>query len=260
MRLHLWHLRCLEQNSMIVTFLGTKGGTGTTTLAVNCASELRRLSHRPTLIVEVKQGPGDVAVLLGLRPRYSLVDLIDQRAWTDRTLAARFVTEHSSGLHVLAASDAFGRPSSRDAESVEHALRAYAAVYDHVVVDVGSTVNACAATALTNSEVVMLVANPDLPCLRNLQRYGDVLRLKGVAPETVRIVLNRTSDADMLPAGQIERTLSRRLDYRLASDYRTVATAMNAAVPISSLRPTELHEQLTTMARTLCGPRLMASV
>jgi Flp pilus assembly CpaE family ATPase len=31
---------------MIVSFLGTKGGTGTTTLAVNCAADIRRITNR----------------------------------------------------------------------------------------------------------------------------------------------------------------------------------------------------------------------
>ena len=40
---------------MIVTFLGTKGGTGTTTMAVNCAADIRRITDRPTLLADVKQ-------------------------------------------------------------------------------------------------------------------------------------------------------------------------------------------------------------
>lgn len=244
---------------MIVSFLGTKGGTGTTTLAVNCAADVRRLSKRPTLIADAKTGPGDVAVFLGLRPRYSIVDLIDQHGWTDRALAARFTSEHSSGVHVLASSDAFGRPRARDAEAVEQALRAYSALYDYVVVDAGSTLNACAAAALTIADVVMLVATPDVPCLRNLQRYGDGLRLAGVAPERVRIVLNRASDSGVLEAGHIEKVLSRTIDYQVSSDYRTASAALNTAVPISALRPTDLHAQITAIARALCGPKLAAS-
>jgi pilus assembly protein CpaE len=244
---------------MIVTFLGTKGGTGTTTLAVNCAADLRRLSNRPTLIADIKAGPGDVAVFLGLRPRYSIVDLIDQLGWMDRALAGRFITEHDSGVHVLAASDGFGRPASRDAEPVEHTLRAYSSVYDNVIVDAGCTLNPCAAAALALADVVMLVANPDVPCLRHLQRYGDALRLAGVAPERVRIVLNRTSDNGVLKAAQIEKALSRTIDYQVPSDYRTVASAVNAGVPISSLRTTELHAHITTIARALCDPARAAS-
>ena len=245
--------------SMIVSFLGTKGGTGTTTLAVNCGADLRRLSNRATLVADVKTGPGDVAVFLGLRPRYSIVDLIDQHGWTDRALAMRFLCEHASGLFVLAASDGFGRPASRAAARVEPTLRAASTGVDYVVVDSGSTVNASAAAALAISDIVMLVANPDVACLRNLQRYADALRLAGVAPERVRIVLNRASDSEALPVAQIERVLSRHIDYQVASDYRTLATALTNGVPLSSLKATEVHEAITAMARALGGRKLAAS-
>jgi pilus assembly protein CpaE len=244
---------------MIVTFLGTKGGTGTTTLAVNCAEDLRRISNRPTLIADVKAGPGDVAVFLGLRPRYHIVDLLDQVAWTDPSFTARFAAEHECGLRVLPASDGFGRPSERDAEGIEQILRCVSSLHDFVVIDAGSTLNGCAAAALTNSDVVMLVANPDVPCLRNLQRYGDALRLAGVAPERVRIALNRSSDNGVLPVGQFENVLGRSIDYQLPSDYRTVAAAVNTGVPISCLRVSDLHVQIAAMARGLIGSRLTAS-
>ena len=249
---------CHGLRYMIVTFLGTKGGTGTTTLAVNCAEDVRRLTDRPTLIADVKAGPGDVAVFLGLRPRYSVVDLVDQVGWTDRAHASRYIAEHNCGLHVLAASDGFGRPSSRDAEGLEQTLRCLSSMYDFVIIDAGSTLNACAAAALTIADVVMLVTNPDVPCLRNLQRYSDALKLAGVLPERVRIVLNRTSENGVLPTRQIEKVVGRALDYQIPSDYRTVATAVNTGVPISSLRNTDLHAQITAMARALVGSKVAA--
>ena len=66
---------------MIVSFLGTKGGTGTTTLAVNCAADIRRHTNRSTIVVDLKNGPGDVALFLGLRPRHSLLTALDHLAW-----------------------------------------------------------------------------------------------------------------------------------------------------------------------------------
>ena len=64
-----WHTGCLYPR-MIVSYLGTKGGTGTTTLAVNGAADIRRLTLKPTVIVDLKTGPGDVSLFLGLRPRH----------------------------------------------------------------------------------------------------------------------------------------------------------------------------------------------
>jgi len=70
---------------MIVSYLGTKGGTGTTTLAVNGAADIRRITGRSTVVVDLKIGPGDVALFLGLRPRHSLLTAIDHLAWIDPT-------------------------------------------------------------------------------------------------------------------------------------------------------------------------------
>jgi pilus assembly protein CpaE len=239
--------------AVIIAFLGTKGGTGTTTIAVNCAADIYRLSRRSTLVVDAKPGPGDVAVFLGLRPRYSIVELIDQTGWGERTLASRYVTEHESGVHVLAASEGFGRPNSRDAEGVERSLAWLATAYDYVVVDAGSTLTSSAVTSLAAADLVVLVANPDVPCLRNLQRLNDALRLAGVAPERTRVLLNRTSESNVLPLAHIENVVGRPMDFQLPSDYRTVAAAVNTGVPVSRLRPTDLQQQLESMARTLIG-------
>jgi pilus assembly protein CpaE len=242
---------------MILTFLGTKGGTGTTTMAVNCAADIHRISTRPTLIADVKQA-GDVGVFLGLRPRYALGDLLDQVGWTDRELMTRFITEHDCGLHVLPASEGFARPSARDAEGVEETLRCLSEMYDYLVIDAGSTLTESTVAALALSDLVMLVANPDVPCLRNLQRLTDTIRLDGVGPERLRIVLNRTSENGVMPVSQIEDALSRTIDFRVPSDYRTVTAAVNTGVPVSALRVTDLHLQVDSMARTLIGSNLTA--
>jgi pilus assembly protein CpaE len=246
------------RGAVIITFLGTKGGTGTTTMAVNCAADIHRLSRRATVVIDAKQGPGDVAVFLGLRPRYSIVELIDQVAWSDQTLASRYVAEHDSGLHVLAASEAFGRPHGRDQEGVAQALACLSSMYKFVVIDAGSTLSS-AAPALTVADVVVLVANPDVPCLRNLQRLTDALRLTGVPPEVVRVLLNRVSDSGALPVTQIEKVLARTIDFQVPSDYRTVAAAINTGVPVWTLRQTDLHVQLEVMARALIATQSAAA-
>ena len=71
---------------MIVSYLGTKGGTGTTTMAVNGAADIRRITNRSTVIVDLKHGPGDVALFLGLRPRHTVLTALDKLAWIDPLL------------------------------------------------------------------------------------------------------------------------------------------------------------------------------
>jgi pilus assembly protein CpaE len=238
---------------MIVSYLGTKGGTGTTTLAVNGAADIRRVTGRSTIVVDLKHGPGDVALFLGLRPRYSLLTALDHLAWIDPTTLRRFVVEHSSGLHVLAAGDDFSRPALRDADHIELLLRALNTVYDFVIVDVGCTLMPPATTALQLSEQILLVANPDVPCLRNLQRIIDAVKAAGVPAERTKIVLNRASEFEVLSTAQIERVVGFTITHSVSSDYRSVASAVNSGVPVSALKVTELTKQLESVARGVAG-------
>ena len=238
---------------MIVSYLGTKGGTGTTTLAVNGAADIRRITGRSTVVVDLKNGPGDVALFLGLRPRYSLLTAIDQLAWIDPSTLRRFVVEHDCGLHVLAAGDEFSRPTVRDADHIEQLLRALNSIYDYVIIDAGCTLMPPATTALQLSEAILLVANPDVPCLRNLQRIIDAVKAVGVPAERMKVVLNRASEFGVLSTAQIERVLGFSIAHSIASDYRSVASAVNSAVPVSALRVTDLNRQLEAIARGVCG-------
>ena len=238
---------------MIVSYLGTKGGTGTTTMAVNGAADIRRLTNRSTIIVDLKSGPGDVALFLGLRPRHSLLTAIDNLAWIDPLMLSRYVVEHQCGLHVLAAGDEFGRPGQRDAEAVEQTLRALNSIYDYVILDAGTSLMAPTAAALQLSDHILMVANPDVPCLRNLQRLIDAVKRAGVTGERLQIVLNRASEFGVLSTAQIERVLGFTIAFNVNSDYRTVASAVNSGVPVSTLRASEIHAQLDVIARAIAG-------
>src|SRR3954469_18506085 len=77
-----------------LVFFGAKGGAGTTTMAVNCGVELCRLSRRSTVIVDLKPGLGEVALFLGVRPRYSLLDAIDNLHRLDREFLQELVVKH----------------------------------------------------------------------------------------------------------------------------------------------------------------------
>ncbi len=147
----------------------------------------------------------------GVVPRPAAAAFAADRARSpgvDRSaVAVALRVEHECGLHVLAAGDEFGRPGPRDAEAVEQTLRALNSIYDFVILDVGTSLMMPAAAALQLSDPILLVANPDVPCLRNLQRLIDAVKTAGVPVERLQIVLNRASEFGVLSTAQIERVL-----------------------------------------------------
>ena len=234
-------------------FLGAKGGAGTTTVAVNCAVELARVTKRPTAIVDLKPCLGEVALFLGVRPRFTVLDAIENLHRLDREFLKELMSRHKSGLDILAASEQFDRPNAQDAVGVEELLRVLGKLYDYIVIDAGNLINACAVAALYAADTVFLVANPDVPSIRNAQRLVDRVRQLGAGSERIRVLLNRTTDQHLIAPKQIETALGYGIHHSFASDYRTVSTALNSGVPLTLTNHSEISAQFNNFTRQLLG-------
>lgn len=234
-------------------FLGAKGGAGTTTVAVNCGVELARTTKRSTIVVDLKNCLGEVALFLGLRPRFTALDAIENLHRLDRNFLQELVAKHKSGLDVLAGSEQFDRPNAQDAPALEELLRLLTKTYDYVVIDAGNVINACSAAALYAADTIFLVTNPDVPSIRNAQRLVDRVRQLGAGSERVKVLLNRASDQHLIAPKQIETALGYGIHHTFASDYRTVSTALNSGVPLSMANHSEIAAQFSTFTRHLLG-------
>jgi pilus assembly protein CpaE len=182
-----------------LAFFGAKGGAGTTTIAVNCAVELARLTKRATVILDLKRGLGEVALFLGIRPRFSLVDAIDNLHRLDRAFLRELVTKHKSSVDLIAGSEQFDRPGAGDASAIEELFQVLTRHYEYIVIDAGSDINVCTQAGLYAAETMFLIANPDVASVRNAQRLIERVRQLGVAGERVRLLLNRAAEPYPIP-------------------------------------------------------------
>ena len=234
-------------------FLGAKGGAGTTTVAVNCGVELARQTKRPTIVVDLKTCLGEVALFLGVRPRFTVLDAIENLHRLDKDFLKELVAKHKSGLDILAGSEQFERPNAQDAGALEELMRVLTRAYDYVVIDAGNVITACVAAALYAADTIFLVTNPDVPSIRNAQRLVDRVRQLGAGSERVKVLLNRSSDQNLVGPKQIETALGYGIHHTFSSDYRTVSTALNSGVPLSMTNHSEIAAQVDSFTRLLIG-------
>src|SRR5438105_8068218 len=234
----------------VLMFLGAKGGVGTTTLAVNCAVDLRRLSGRSTIIVDLKPGIGEVGLFLGVRSRYSLLDALDNVQRLDAEFLRELVGKHKSGVDILGGSDQFDRPGVNDGPAVEEVIRLLSAQYDFVIIDAGTQLTAFNTAPLYAADAICLVANPDVASVRNTQRVLDRIRELGPSADRIRLLLNRAAEPYPIPPAQIEAALGHPIHQRFPSDYRTVAMALNSGVPLTLAGNSDMATQFERLTRT----------
>lgn len=237
-----------------LVFFGAKGGAGTTTVAVNCGVELARLSKRPTVIVDLERGLGEVALFLGIRPRFTVIDAIDNLHRLDAQFLKELVTKHKSSVDILAGSEHFDRPAPGDASGLEELFQVLSRHYEYVVIDAGSEINNCTGAALFAAHTMFLVANPDVPSVRNAQKLLERVRQIGAAGERVRILLNRAAEPYPIPPKQIEQAVGHPIHHTFPSDYKVVATALNSGVPLAQSGDSEIAKAFDQFTRRILNP------
>jgi len=120
-----------------------------------------------------------------------------------------------------------------------------------VVIDAGSQINAGIAASIYTADMIGLVANPDVPSIRNAQRLLDRVRQMGASADRVRLLLNRAAEPFPIPPAQIEAAVGHPIDHMFPSDYKTVSGALNSGVPLALTGSTPLAAQFDSFTRRM---------
>ncbi|HYX91610.1 MAG TPA: hypothetical protein VE782_08610, partial [Myxococcaceae bacterium] len=149
-----------RRTGQIFAFLPAKGGAGATSAAVNFAVELHRVTGEDTLLVDLDLELGGVALWLGLRPRFSFLDLVRNFHRLDAGMLTSYLEHHESGLKVLPAPP---RAESADVISAEEAHRVFAFLKEghrYVVLDLSRSFTPLTLAALHDADLTLAVTTP----------------------------------------------------------------------------------------------------
>jgi pilus assembly protein CpaE len=222
-----------KKGRMIAVF-SSKGGCGTSFIATNIAAAL----NAPTVLVDLNLQAGDLPLFLGVDPKYSIADMVENRARMDDTLLASYITPHSSKLSLLAAPREADSADDIEPEHVFEALERLRESYDYVVLDPQHTFDAITLAALDQSDDIVLVLTLDIPAIRSAQRALEIFDRLGYPRKKVRIIVNRWSKQIDLDLQQVERFLKEKVTGFVASDYQTAVTSINLGQPLVQSEPT----------------------
>ncbi len=239
----------------LTTVFSAKGGTGVTMVAANLAIALRLLTDETTLFLDLVPSMGTGALYLGLQPRYSYLDVVQNFHRIDEELFRSFLEVHDGGLAVLASPPVTEDPGGPTADQAMGLLRLCRRHFAHVVVDGGSSLTASLAATLRESDERIIVSTPELPALRNLRRAGEILGQSSMnGSEPPRVVLNQFREDAGGAVKDVETSLRHEVDTVLVHDDPGVVQSINLAEPLVLQRKSRVGRGLMGLASSLTGP------
>lgn len=231
-------------------FLGAKGGLGTTTIAANFAVSLAQESGQSTLLIDLGLPLGDAALNLGMITEYSTFNALENVSRLDSSFLSTLLARHSSGLSILAAPTEFP-PGDPSLESLDRLLAIARQTFDYVVVDAGARMDLKDARFFDDSAILYLITQIGVTELRNANRMIGQFFVS--RRSKLQVVVNRyTPQALIFDDKQIQKALTRPIDWKIPDDYATARRTQNAATPLA-LEDSPISRAIRRMARKACG-------
>src|SRR5262249_48942406 len=244
----------VDSSDLVFTFLPSKPGVGTTTIAANAALVLARMPNQRSLLMDSDTNSGMVRFLLQLENNYSLLDAAERALFLDENIWPQLVTPLGN-LDVLHSGKL--NPEVRvEASHLRNILDFVRRQYKAVIVDTSGNLDRCAIEAMLDSKRIFLVVTPEVPSLHLAREKLAYLKSVDLG-DRVAILLNRCQKRAIVSPAQVEDLLGQPVLMTFANDYQGVHKAMTAGK--AGDPNSELGRQLGQLAQYLMDRRLPGS-
>jgi pilus assembly protein CpaE len=225
--------RARDSQHELTVFVNAKGGSGATFAACNVAHILTSISEKSTALLSLDLQFGGLSQYFDIKLRHGLMDVLDSVDSLDNVALDAYMTQHDSGLRLLAAMPEKTIQCHTDragqlATLVDKMLRCY----EHVVVDMPRRIDPYVVPVLERASRIVLMLQQTLGHLHDASRMLELFESFDIAPSQVLVVVNRYDKNSPISLDDIKRTLRGTELALVPSDFKTVAESINLGVPI----------------------------
>jgi len=239
----------------LLAIFSPKGGTGSTCVATNIAVALHLVTRKKVLLVDLDLELGETALLLGVEPRFSFVDLVRNFHRVDAGLLASYIERHESGVELLSAPFHPAKAETVTGDQIRQILHFLKQHYDYIVVDTSKSFSPPTLATFEQADHVFLITNVDLPSLRNITRCLPLLERMGSVKgeDWLRLVVNRYQTSDPISLKEIEKTLGLSVYWTLGNDFESVMNSINSGKPVVMTDKSVFARDLKSLVATMTG-------
>jgi len=237
----------------LIVVMGSKGGVGTTTVAVNLGVQLSTHTHKRVALLDFAHPLGNVHLLLDLHLKFGIRDAVENLDRLDAHFFSGLLTHHKTKLEILGGAMQPEEWQSIAVQPLERIVNVAQSDFDIVLVDVGSQFSSEWSQVLRMARMILLVAEANVPALWTLQRRLLALKGFGIDPDRARVIINRWHKGDDEALKSIQKDISRPVFACLPNDFRKASEAANLGTPIQLNHNNVLSNRYRQLACQLAG-------
>jgi pilus assembly protein CpaE len=184
-----------ERKPVVISFVGSAGGVGNTTLAVEMGVHLKTdktMRDRKICLIDLDFQSSNVCDYLDIEPRLQVQEISADPERLDAQLFEIFISRHVSGLDVFAAPRTKFEYCQLDISALDALLGMAAARYDLILIDCPVTWFAWTPRVIATSNAALVTGINTVPGLRQLVETLAAIRRLPQVPSHLVVAMNRS--------------------------------------------------------------------
>jgi pilus assembly protein CpaE len=215
--------------TQIISFLGCKGGIGTSFLVANLAGLLAKERRGKVLIIDLDLGFGQLNYFFDVHPEHTLAELIDNLERLDNNYLQNIFYNISDNCYLLPAP---ARLEEAEAINAAHLEKIIGYIKENlgfrwILIDCCHQLDEITMKALELSESLMLVAGQSIPALSNAKKMLEILTLLELKELEVGILVNCWDRKHDLGLPDVENFLGKKISGTIACDHQQASFSVN---------------------------------
>lgn len=231
-------------------FMGANGGTGVTSLCIQLAFDIAKRTKKhagfgqhvdPTVcLIDLDFETGSCASYMDIQPSLAISDICGPASRIDSSSIQALISQHESGVAVLATPNALGANSLANPEAVLALLDTASQLYEHVILDVPRVWQSWIAAAISGADHFALVGELNIASLHTTRmRIANIEKVLGeeINCEVILNKVERRSFRNSIRLSDAEKALQRSVSATICVDVDTTREAINCGAAVEVVRP-----------------------
>lgn len=215
-----------EKTGKLITVFSPKGGSGKSVTAANLAAGISKLTKKTTLLIDLDLQFGDLAFMLGLKAKKSIIDLVENDINSPDEFKKQLIN-HPLGFSVLPSPFKPEQSELITSTHLRKIVKIAQSVFDFVIIDTHSLFQDLTINALDISDIICLIMAPEMNHIKSMHVCLKVMETLKYPTDKIRLLLNREDSMYARPKAEIEGALKRKFDYCLHDDWKLSSDLIN---------------------------------
>ncbi|MGM7703775.1 AAA family ATPase [Pseudalkalibacillus sp. Hm43] len=213
----------------VEAFYSAKGGSGKTLMAAMIAQSLQIHHNKRVILIDLSAQFGGLETIYGIQQNRSYVDLQPVMQELSLNHIENVATrDEATGNYILLGPSNPAKAEAISEELITKVIRTCRAHFDHVILDLPTSINTISFTGLNEATHIHYILNPDSLSLRSFKHASELFQRFQLGNRgNLSILLNRAHPKSELGPKDISKLIGKEVDASVRSDYFALQPYLN---------------------------------